>query len=167
MRRDTWCRRRRKSCAEVETATAQQQQALYDYLRTIQRSFREVEDSLIATRKIREQQAAQDRQVQALQRTLRLASLRYENGYSSFLEVLDAQRSLFSAELQQVQLQRARLGAIVDLYKALGGGWVPLCQFLFASSSGPIIELSIVAEDPFLIKGQPPLGRKIGSQPQA
>jgi multidrug efflux system outer membrane protein len=111
--------------AEVETATAQQQQALYDYLRTIQTGLREVEDSLIATRKIREQQAAQDRQVQALQRTLRLATLRYENGYSSFLEVLDAQRSLFSAELQQVQLQRARLGAIVNLYKALGGGWVP------------------------------------------
>ena len=84
MRRDTRCRRRRKSCAEVETATAQQQQALYDYLRTIQRSFREVEDSLIATRKIREQQAAQDRQVQALQRTLRLASLRYENGIRVF-----------------------------------------------------------------------------------
>jgi outer membrane protein, multidrug efflux system len=56
---------------------------------------------------------------------LRLATLRYENGYSSFLEVLDGQRSLFSAELQQVQLQRARLGAIVNLYKALGGGWVP------------------------------------------
>ena len=111
--------------AEVETASAQQQQALYDYLRTIQTGFREVEDSLIAARKIREQQAAQDRQVQALQRTLRLATLRYENGYSSFLEVLDAQRSLFSAELQQVQLQRARLGAIVNLYKALGGGWVP------------------------------------------
>jgi multidrug efflux system outer membrane protein len=111
--------------ADVETATAQQQQALYDYLRTIQTGLREVEDSLIATRKIREQQAAQDRQVQALQRTLRLATLRYENGYSSFLEVLDAQRSLFSAELQQVQLQRARLGAIVNLYKALGGGWMP------------------------------------------
>ena len=46
---------------------------------------------------------------------------RYDNGYSSYLEVLDAQRNLFSAELQQVQLQRARLGAIVNLYKALGG----------------------------------------------
>jgi outer membrane protein, multidrug efflux system len=55
---------------------------------------------------------------------LRLATLRYENCYSTFLEVLDAQRSLFSAG-QQVQLQRARLGAIVNLYKALGGGWVP------------------------------------------
>jgi outer membrane protein TolC len=90
-----------------------------------QEALRLVTKRFEATRKIREQQAAQDRQVQALQRTLRLATLRYENGYSSFLEVLDAQRSLFSAELQQVQLQRARLGAIVNLYKALGGGWVP------------------------------------------
>ena len=142
--------------AEVETATAQQQQALYDYLRTIQTGLREVEDSLIATRKIREQQAAQDRQVQALQRTLRLATLRYENGYSSFLEVLDAQRSLFSAELQQVQLQRARLGAIVNLYKALGVGG---CRDggCLASSSGPIIELGVVTEDAFLIERQTPL----------
>ena len=111
--------------AEVEAASAQQQQLLYDYLRTIQTSFREVEDSLIAARKTREQQEAQAKQVQALQRTLHLATLRYENGYSSYLEVLDAQRALFNAELQQVQIQRARLGAIVNLYKALRGGWIP------------------------------------------
>jgi multidrug efflux system outer membrane protein len=111
--------------ANVDVATAQQQQSLYDYLLTIQTSFREVEDALIAIRKIREQQMAQDRQIRAFDRTLRLANLRYENGYSSYLEVLDAQRNLFNAELQQVQLQGARLGAIVDLYTALGGGWVP------------------------------------------
>lgn len=110
---------------EVNVATAQQEQELNNYLMTIQAAFREVEDSLIGTRKIREQQAAHDRQIQGQQRTLRLATLRYENGYSSYLEVLDAQRSLFNAELQQVQLQRARLGALVNLYKALGGGWVP------------------------------------------
>jgi multidrug efflux system outer membrane protein len=109
----------------VEVATAQQQQSLYDYLRTIQTSFREVEDALIGVRKIREQQMAQDRQIRAFDRTLRLANLRYENGYSSYLEVLDAQRNLFNAELQQVQLQSARLRAVVDLYRSLGGGWVP------------------------------------------
>jgi outer membrane protein, multidrug efflux system len=111
--------------AQVDVATAQQQQSLYDYLLTIQTGFREVEDALIAIRKIREQQIAQDRQIQAFQRTLRLANLRYDNGYSGYLEVLDAQRNLFNAELQQVQLQSARLRAIVDLYRALGGGWVP------------------------------------------
>lgn len=84
-----------------------------------------MEDSLIVTRKIREQQAAQDRQVQALQRTLRRANLCYENGYWNFLEVLDGQRSLFSAELQQVQLhaQDWRPSSISN--KAPGGGWVP------------------------------------------
>jgi multidrug efflux system outer membrane protein len=51
--------------------------------------------------------------------------LRYDNGYSSYLEVLDAQRNLFNAELQQIQLQRARFGAIVDLYRTLGGGSIP------------------------------------------
>jgi outer membrane protein, multidrug efflux system len=65
-----------------------------------------VEDALIANRKIGEQQAAQDRQIQAFRRTLRLANLRYDNGYSNYLEVLDVQRNLFNAELQQVQLQR-------------------------------------------------------------
>jgi multidrug efflux system outer membrane protein len=110
---------------QVEAVSAQEQQALYGYVLTIQQAFQEVEDSLIATRKIREQQAAQDLQVQAFLRTLRLATLRYENGYVSYLEVLDAQRSLFNAELQQVQLQGARLAAIVNLYKALGGGWGP------------------------------------------
>lgn len=111
--------------ANVEAASARQQQSLYGYLLTIQASFREVEDALIAVRKIREQQAAQERRIQALQRTLRLANLRYDNGYSSYLEVLDAQRTLFAAELEQVQLQGARLRAIVDLYRALGGGWTP------------------------------------------
>jgi outer membrane protein, multidrug efflux system len=110
---------------QVNVATAPQEQELNSYLMTIQTAFREVEDSSIATRKIREQQAAQDRQIQGQQRTLRLATLRYENGYSSYLEVLDAQRSLFNAELQQVQFQRARLGALVNLYKALGGVWTP------------------------------------------
>jgi outer membrane protein, multidrug efflux system len=110
---------------QVNVATARQEQELNNCLMTIQTAFREVEDSLIATRKIREQQAVQDRQIQGQQRTLRLATLRYENGYSSYLEVLHAQRSLFNAELQQVQLQRARLGALVNLYKALGGGWTP------------------------------------------
>ncbi len=95
----------------LNVATAQQEQELHNYLMTIQTAFRELKDSLIATRKIREQQTAQDRQIQGQQRTLLLATLRYENGYSSYLEVLDAQRSLFNAELQQVQLQRARLGA--------------------------------------------------------
>jgi multidrug efflux system outer membrane protein len=108
---------------QVQAATARQRQALYDYLRTIQTAFREVEDSLVARRTFSEQQQAQNSQVQALRRSLRLAQLRYVNGYSSFLEVLEAQRALFNAELQLVEVQQSRFAATIDLIKALGGGW--------------------------------------------
>jgi len=122
-----------------------------------------VADSLIATRKIREQQAAQDRQVQALQGPcgLRRCAMRM---VIRVPEVLDAQRSLFSAELQQVQLQRARLGAIVDLYLSARRWLGAISAVVARILSGTIIELSVVAEDAFLIKWQAPLGRKIGSQ---
>lgn len=84
-----------------------------------------MEDSLIVTRKIREQQAAQDRQVQALQRTLRRANLCYENGYWNFLEVLDGQRSLLAPSCSRYSsnAQDWRPSSISN--KAPGGGWVP------------------------------------------
>ena len=73
----------------------------------------------------RRMEAAEARatQVGALKRSLRLARLRYDNGYSSYLEVLDAERGLFQAELDAIDAQRQRLSATVELYKALGGGW--------------------------------------------
>jgi len=74
--------------------------------------------------KTREQVAAQARQVDALGRYAYLARLRYENGYTSYLEVLDAERSLFQAQLQLVQTQGELYFALINLYKALGGGWV-------------------------------------------
>jgi NADPH:quinone reductase-like Zn-dependent oxidoreductase len=63
-------------------------------------------------------------QVRALSRSARLAQLRYASGYSSYLEVLDANRELFSAELALSQAQRDSLVSVVQLYRALGGGWV-------------------------------------------
>jgi len=66
--------------------------------------------------------------VNALRRQQRLATLRYDNGYSSYLEVLDAERTLFSAELALADAQRAHLAAAVDLYRALGGGWTKLTK---------------------------------------
>jgi multidrug efflux system outer membrane protein len=74
--------------------------------------------------KTREQFAAQRRQVEALGRYAYLARLRYENGYTSYIEVLDAERSLFQAQLQLAQTQGQLHFAIIALYKALGGGWV-------------------------------------------
>jgi len=67
--------------------------------------------------------AAQERQADALRSAFRLADRRYQNGISSYLEVLDAQRNLFTAELALAQAQRLQLAAAVELYKALGGGW--------------------------------------------
>jgi multidrug efflux system outer membrane protein len=90
----------------------------------VQRAFADVDDALIATQTTAERSAAQRRQVEALRDYARLARKRFEGGYSSYLEVLDAESSLFNAELLYSEGHRERLLAHVDLYKALGGGWV-------------------------------------------
>jgi multidrug efflux system outer membrane protein len=109
---------------QLAVSEAQQKQALYTYQQSIQTAFGEVENSLVDQAKTREQVAAQARQVDALGRYAYLARLRYENGYTSYLEVLDAERSLFQAQLQLVQTQGELYFALINLYKALGGGWV-------------------------------------------
>jgi outer membrane protein, multidrug efflux system len=115
----------REDRRQVNVATAQQEQELNTYLMTIQTAFREVEDSLIATRKIREQQAAQDRQIRASKELCGWQHYARRTATPVTWKFSDAQGSWFNAELQQVQLQRARLGALVNLYKPLGGGWTP------------------------------------------
>ncbi len=105
-------------------AEARQRQALFDYERVIQNAFREVDDALVDHEKSRLQLAAQTRQVEALRQYARLAWLRFNNGYTSYLEVLDARRSLFDAELERSLTQGVVFQALVNLYKALGGGWV-------------------------------------------
>lgn len=92
------------------------------YQRTIQEAFREVSDGLVARRRLEEQIAAQERAVEAQRRLARKADLRYDNGVSPFLEVLDAERNLFTAEQQLIQLRAAALQNGVALYSALGGG---------------------------------------------
>ncbi|UCE90688.1 MAG: efflux transporter outer membrane subunit [Pseudomonadota bacterium] len=109
---------------EVQQAEARQKQALLAYQQAIQSAFREVEDALIDHEKSREQLEAQRERVEALENYARLAKLRYDNGYTSYLEVLESERSLFSAELAYAQNQGAVYGALVDIYKAVGGGWV-------------------------------------------
>jgi outer membrane protein, multidrug efflux system len=108
----------------VAASEAQQRQLLADYERTIQNAFREVDDALIDNRKSRERLGAQGRQVAALRDYARLSRLRYEGGYTSYLEVLDAERSLFNAELQYTQTQGEVFNALVNIYKSMGGGWV-------------------------------------------
>lgn len=101
-----------------------QQQTLFNYQSTVQTAFREVNDSLIDQKRTREQLEAQKRQVESLKEYARIARLRYDNGYTSYIEVLDAERSLFSVELTYAQTQGILFGALVNLYKSMGGGWV-------------------------------------------
>ncbi|MDG4551575.1 MAG: efflux transporter outer membrane subunit [Candidatus Contendobacter sp.] len=109
---------------QLQQAEAVQQEALFNYQKVIQRAFAEVDDSLIAVSKLREQLKDQALQVNALQRYLDLATLRYQNGYSDYLTVVDAERNLFTAQLQYVQSQGQLYTALVSVYAALGGGWV-------------------------------------------
>lgn len=109
---------------QLWASEAIQQQTLFNYRNTVQNAFREVNDALIDQRRTREQLEAQKRQVEALKEYARIARLRYDNGYTSFIEVLDAERSLFSSELTYAQTQGTLFVALVKLYKSMGGGWV-------------------------------------------
>jgi multidrug efflux system outer membrane protein len=110
---------------QVKAAEAQGNQAIAQYLKTILQAFQEVEDSLISVQKTREQREALEQQVEALQSALRLADLRYQGGRANYLDVLTAQRDLFNAELSLARTRRNQLVSVVQLYKALGGGWSP------------------------------------------
>ncbi|MES2538360.1 MAG: efflux transporter outer membrane subunit [Pseudomonadota bacterium] len=108
---------------QVQQVEAQQQQALLQYQRAIQVAFQEVSDSLVTHQKARDQLALQDRQLGTLRTYLTLARLRYDNGYTSYIEVLDAERSLLSAELSYSETQGTVFRSLVNLYKAMGAGW--------------------------------------------
>ncbi len=109
--------------SNVRLAEAQQQIALVQYERAIQSGFREVSDSLIEYRKVKEIRTQQELLVTTLQDRSRLAYLRYRGGVDTLLNALDADRDLFSAELSLSLTRRNELLALVQLYKALGGGW--------------------------------------------
>jgi len=108
----------------VRASEAVQRQALVAYLQTVQTAFREVDDALVSVQKSREQLVAEGRRVAALAEYARLAKLRYDEGYASYIEVLDAQRLLFDAELQYVAVQGEIYASLVSTYKAMGGGWI-------------------------------------------
>jgi NodT family efflux transporter outer membrane factor (OMF) lipoprotein len=107
----------------IRLTQAQRDEALENYKKTVQNAFREVSDALIAYRKNAEQRAQEDLLVKALTETQRLSTLRYRGGLDSYLQVLDAQRNLFQGELTLAQLDREELLSVVQLYRALGGGW--------------------------------------------
>lgn len=109
--------------AATAAADARQLQALAQYEQAIRQAFREVLDALVAHRQARELAEAQGERAGALARAAELAELRYRNGISSYLEVLDAQRHLYQARQGQIDAHRAQLVASAALVKALGGGW--------------------------------------------
>jgi multidrug efflux system outer membrane protein len=108
---------------EERAARARAEQARGQYEKTVLNALREASDALAGVRLTRDQLVAQATQVQALQRALALAEQRYRSGISSYLEVLDAQRGLFTAQITHVQVQRQYLVSTVDLFRALGGSW--------------------------------------------
>jgi multidrug efflux system outer membrane protein len=110
--------------AQIRAVEAFRDEALLRYRKVIQNAFRDVEDALVDQRRTREQLAAQARQVASLTRYAQVARLRYDNGYTSYIEVLDAERSLFDATLAYAQTRGALFQALINLYKAMGGGWV-------------------------------------------
>jgi multidrug efflux system outer membrane protein len=109
--------------SNVNFAKAQQEFALVQYQQTIQTAFREVADELIRYRKEKEIRTQQELLVSTLQDRSRLAYLRYQGGVDTLLNALDADRDLFDAELNLAQTRRNELLSLVQLYKALGGGW--------------------------------------------
>ena len=107
----------------VNFAKAQQEFALVQYQQTIQTAFRDVSDALIQYRKEREIRTQQELLVSTLRDRSRLAYLRYQGGVDTLLNALDADRDLFDSELNLAQTRRNELLSLVQLYKALGGGW--------------------------------------------
>ena len=107
----------------LQATKAQQEQALVLYQFTVRQAFREVSDGLVAHTKFQEFRQEQEALVQSYQVYSTVATKRYKGGLEPFLSVLDADRQLFTAELDLATVQRDQLFTLVQLYKALGGGW--------------------------------------------
>jgi len=109
--------------ANVQAEVARRDAVVVEYRQTVQTAFRETHDALVANRTTREALAAEGERAQKLSESLALADVRYRAGYSPFLEVLDAQRLLLQAQTLQILAARDVRFALIDLAKAMGGGW--------------------------------------------
>jgi len=107
----------------LRLAESEHQQALIAYRQSIQRAFGDVSDALIGYQKFHEVRLREENTVADLQESVRLSNMRYRGGTTTYLEVLDGQRSLFSAELTLAQARGTEYQSLVQLYRALGGGW--------------------------------------------
>lgn len=108
----------------VEIEEERTRQALYVFEDTVLLAFREVEDALVEVQTYRKQMAAVEKKLAAASNAATLSRERYDQGVTSYLEVLDTERTLFNVELELSQLRQEFRAAYVKLYKALGGGWI-------------------------------------------
>jgi outer membrane protein, multidrug efflux system len=121
---------------QVRTAEAQERSALSFYQQTILNAFRETNDALVGSQKKIEEVASQAKRVEALREFARLSRLKFDNGVSSYLEVLIAENELFAAELASVRLTADRYTQLVNVYQAMGGGWVDLADSITPQPQG-------------------------------
>lgn len=113
-----------KIAGQVQATEAQRDAALANYKRSIISAFREFEDSLVGDIKTREQRDSQIKRVKAVEDYYRLSRVRYDEGYTDYITVLDAIRQLFDAQVDLTQAQSDNFVATIGLYRAMGGGWI-------------------------------------------
>jgi len=111
--------------AQYEAAASVRDQAAFAYRRTVLTAFSEVENALAGVPRLQDQVGHAMRRREVLTRSLGYARDRYQAGYASYLEELDAQRNLYQVELAMVTLRRTQIENLIGLYRALGGGWTP------------------------------------------
>ena len=133
--------------SQVQVAEAQQQQALFSYQKAIQQAFGEVNDALIDQEKTSVQLSALGQEVQSLQTYAELSRLRYDNGYTSYLEVVDAERSLFNAQQSYTKTKQGLLQASINTYKAMGGGWTDEAAKLAEAPTATAVAVPVPAPE--------------------
>ena len=126
---------------QVSSAEAQNRQALLFYQQTILSAFRETNDALTGSQKKIEEVALQGKRVDALREFARLSKLRFDKGVAAYLDVLVAENELFAAELAGVRLLADRYTQLVNVYQAMGGGWVDI-----AASMAPTPQSTMTAQ---------------------
>lgn len=140
----------------LKDAEAQKQAAIATYRKTVQVAFQDIRDSLTAQREAGAIVRSMQVEVDSLRRAKELASLQYDNGYTDYLTVLDAERQLFAAELQLAEALRNRLDATVRVCMSLGGGW---------KDSGASPDFPIVDTKKLLDSETPAIPQNTGTQP--
>ncbi len=127
---------------QVRTAEGREQEALFFYQRTILNAFRETNDALTGSQKKIEEVALQKERVDALREFARLSRLRFDKGVAGYLEVLVAENELFAADLASVGLLAARYTQVINVYQAMGGGWVEIAAASAPKPGDPVALLT-------------------------